>query len=84
MAGLDDRSAAPPAGAVTVVGLAFDSVGGGRVAVTGPGETPEISRMDLGRFEEVSGVDVQDAWIRLRSQTPGSPKGSPCRCPIPI
>ena len=62
--GLDDRSTAPPAGSVTVVGLAFGSVGGGRVAVTDPGETPEISRMDLDRFTEVSGVEVQDAWIR--------------------
>ena len=83
VAGLDDRSAAPPAGSVTVVGLAFDSVGGGRVAVTGPGETPEISRMDLDRFEEVSGVEVQDAWIRLRSQTPGQPEGLPVPVPDP-
>ena len=83
VAGLDDRSAAPPPGSVTVVGLAFDSVGGGRVAVTGPGETPEISRMDLDRFEEVSGVEVQDAWIRLRSQTPRQPEGLPVPVPDP-
>ena len=83
VAGLDDRSAAPPAGSVTVVGLAFGSVGGGRVAVTDPGETPEISRMDLDRFTEVSGVEVQDAWIRLRTQTPGQPEGLPVPVPDP-
>ena len=83
VAGLDDRSAAPPVGSVTVVGLAFGSVGGGRVAVTDPGETPEISRMDLDRFTEVSGTDVQDAWIRLRSQTPRQPEGLPVPVPDP-
>ena len=81
-AGLD-RSVAPPAGQATVVGLAFGSVGGGRVAVTGPGETPEISRMDLERFEEVSGVDVEDVWIRLRAQSPFQPEGLPEPVPDP-
>ena len=81
--GLDDRSAAPPAGSVTVVGLALDSVGGGKVAETGPGETPEISRMDLDRFEEVSGVEVQESWIRLRTQTPRQPEGLPEPVPDP-
>ena len=81
--GLDDRSAAPPAGEVTVAGLAFESVGGGRVAVTDPGETPEISRMDLARFEEVSGVDVEGVWIRLRAQSPAQPEGLPEPVPDP-
>ena len=81
--GLDDRSAVPPAGEVTVVGLAFDSVDGGRIAETGPGDTPEISRMDLGRFEQVSGVDVQDVWIRLRVQAPPQPAGLPEPVPDP-
>ena len=81
--GLDDRSAAPPDGSVTVVGLALSSVNGGRVAVTDPGETPEISRMDLDRFEEVSGVEVTDAWIRLRIQTPRQPGGLPVPVPDP-
>ena len=81
--GLDDRSAAPPPGEVTVAGLAFDSVEGGRVGVTDPGETPEISRMDLVRFEEVSGVDVEDVWIRLRAQSPAQPEGLPEPVPDP-
>ena len=59
--------AAAPAGRVTVDGLVLRSVGGGRVAVIDPGQTPEISRMDLDRFEEVSGVDVEDVWLRLRA-----------------
>ncbi len=81
--GLDDRSAAPPAGEVTVVGLAFDSVAGGRIAQTGPGEAPEISRMDLDRFSEVSGVGVVDTWIRLRAQAPRQPEGLPVPVPDP-
>ncbi len=81
--GLDDRRPDPPAGEVTVVGLAFDSVGGGRIAETGPGETPEISRMDLDRFTEVSGVDVEDVWIRLRAQSPLQPEGLPEPVPDP-
>ena len=48
-----------------------------------PGETPEISRMDLDRFTEVSGADVADAWIRLRSQTPRQPEGLPVPVPDP-
>ena len=83
LSGLDDRSPAPPAGQVTVVGLAFDSVGGGRVAETAPGETPEISRMDLDRFEEVSGVNVEDVWIRLQAQAPAQPEGLPVPVPDP-
>ena len=81
--GLDDRSPAPPPGDATVVGLAFDSVDGGRVAETALGETPEISRMDLDRFEEVSGVDVEDTWIRLQAQSPPQPEGLPVPVPDP-
>ena len=83
LAGLDDRSTAAPAGAVTVVGFAFDSVDGGKVAETAAGETPEISRMDLNRFEEVSGVDVEDTWIRLQAQSPPQPEGLPVPVPDP-
>ena len=83
LTGLDERSPAPPPGEVTVVGLAFDSVDGGKVAETAPGETPEISRMDLDRFEEVSGVDVEGTWIRLQAQSPPQPEGLPVPVPDP-
>ncbi|MXZ54049.1 MAG: SURF1 family protein [Acidimicrobiaceae bacterium] len=83
LSGQDDRSPAPPEGAVIVAGLAFGSVGGGRVAEVAPGETPEISRMDLARFAEVSGVDVEDVWIRLRAQSPSQPDGLPVPVPDP-
>ena len=83
LSGLDDRSTAPPAGGVTVVGLAFDSFDGGKIAETAPGETPEISRMDLDRFTEVSGVDVEEVWIRLRAQAPAQPEGLPVPVPDP-
>ena len=82
-AGLDARSPAVPSGDVVVAGLAFDSVAGGRVAQTAVGDTPEISRMDLARFEEVSGVDVEDVWIRLRAQSPPQPDGLPEPVPDP-
>ena len=83
LSGLDDRSPAPPAGRVIVAGLAFDSVDGGRIAATPKGDPPEISRMDLARFEEVSGVDVEDVWIRLRAQSPPQPEGLPVPVPDP-
>ena len=83
LTGLDDRTTAPPAGEVTVAGLAFDSVEGGKVAQTAPGETPEISRMDLDRFEEVSGVDVEGVWIRLQAQSPAQPERLPEPVPDP-
>lgn len=78
-AGVDQRPAGPPSGRVAVGGLAFASVAGGRIGVTGPGETPEISRPDLGRYREVTGLDPAPIWIRLRSQDP--PLGE---LPIPV
>ena len=78
-AGIDQRPAGPPSGRVVVGGLAFASVTGGRIGVTGPGETPEISRPDLDRYREVTGLDPAPVWIRLRSQDP--PLGE---LPIPV
>ena len=81
--GLDDRSAAAPAGQATVVGLAFESVPGGRIAQGDGNGVPEISRMDLASFEQASGVDVVDVWIRLRNQSPPQPDGLPEPVPDP-
>ena len=78
LAGPDARDAAAPAGTVTVEGLVFRSKDGGRIAVTDPGERPEISRMDLDRFEEASGLRVERAWVRLRAQSP------PQALPVPV
>ena len=78
-AGIDQRPAGPPSGRVAVGGLAFASVAGGRIGVTGSGETPEISRPDLDRYREVTGLDPAPVWIRLRSQDP--PLGE---LPIPV
>ena len=83
LAGADAQAADPPTGAVTVEGLTFRSVGGGRTAVSGPGEKPEISRMDLERFQEASGLPVERAWIRLRAQSPPQPDGLPEPVPDP-
>lgn len=79
VAGVDQRPAGPSPGPVSVTGLAFASVGGGRIGVTDPGETPEISRPDLDRYREVTGLDPAPVWIRLRAQNP--PLGE---LPIPV
>lgn len=78
-AGIDERPAGPSPGPVSVIGLAFASVGGGRIGVTDPGETPEISRPDLDRYRDVTGLDPAPVWIRLRAQDP--PLGE---LPIPV
>lgn len=79
VAGVDERPAGPSPGLVSVTGLAFASVGGGRIGVTDPGETLEISRPDLDRYQEVTGLDPAPVWIRLRAQDP--PLGE---LPIPV
>lgn len=79
VAGVDQRPADPPSSPVSVTGLAFASVGGGRIGVTDPDETPEISRPDLDRYREVTGLDPAPVWIRLRAQNP--PLGE---LPIPV
>lgn len=78
-AGVDQRPAGPAAGRVVVGGLAFSSVSGGRIGVTSPSETPEISRPDLDRYREVTGLDPAPVWLRLRAQDP--PLGE---LPIPV
>lgn len=74
-----DRDAAPPGGRVEVTGLAFASLEGGRVAVTGPDGRPELSKVDLDRFEEVSGLEVSDIWLQLSEQVPPQPE-----LPVPV
>ena len=83
VAGVDTRPTAAPAGEVTVGGLAFDSVGGGRIGVVDPGELPQLSRMDLERYEEVTGLDVIDRWLELRVQVPAQPGELPVPLPPP-
>ena len=83
LASPEASAADPPAGTVTVEGFLFASVEGGRIAVTDPDEKPEISRMDLDRFEEVSGLEVEDVWIRLRRQSPSQRQALPVPVPDP-
>lgn len=79
VAGIDTRPTDPPPGVVTVTGLAFASVNGGRVAVTDADQIPELSRVDLDLFEQVSGLEVLDRWIRLTAQTPPQ-----AELPVPV
>lgn len=79
VAGVDTRPTAAPGGLVNVTGLAFESVSGGRLAVTQDDETPELSRVDLQLFEQVSGLEVLDRWVRLITQMP-----SQTELPVPV
>lgn len=83
IAGEDDRPTEAPTGEVTVQGLAFGSVSGGRIAVVDEGEVPQLSRLDLGRYEEVTGLDVLDRWLRLEVQSPAQPGDLPVPVPRP-
>jgi surfeit locus 1 family protein len=81
IAGEDDGRTDAPSGEVSVEGLAFQSVSGGRVAVVDEGEIPQLSRMDLDRYEEVTGLDVLDRWVRLETQSP--PQAGDLPVPVP-
>ena len=70
LAGVDTRTTDPPAGTVAVTGLAFASQPGARVGRLSAGGAPELSRVDLKRFEEVTGIDVIGMWMRLTDQAP--------------
>ena len=83
LAGVDERPTDAPIGDVIVEGLAFESVDGGRVAVVDEGEIPQLSRMDLDRYEEVTGLDVMDRWLRLRTQVPPQSGDLPVPVPAP-
>lgn len=83
IAGVDDRPTGPPEGDVAIEGLAFESVDGGRVATVGEGELAQMSRMDLERYEEVTGLRVADRWIRLVSQSPAQAGELPIPVPPP-
>lgn len=69
LAGVDDRPTDPPTGTVAVTGLAFASQPGARVGRPSAGAA-ELSRVDLERFEEATGIDVIGMWVRLTDQAP--------------
>ena len=69
-AGDDPRIIDTPAGEVEVTGRLNASVGGGRIGGGATAVLPEISRMDLGRVEELLGIDVAERWVQLVAQTP--------------
>ena len=83
LAGVDKRPTDAPTGEVIVEGLAFASVDGGRIAVVGEGEIPQLSRMDLDRYREVTGLEVIDRWLRLRIQEPSQSGELPVPVPPP-
>jgi len=70
VAGSDTRDAGAAAGHVSVEGLTFDSIPGGKVADSPVAGLPELNRMDVSRFDEVTGLLFETTWIRMQSQVP--------------
>ena len=81
--GFDVRPVSPPEGNVQVAGLAFKSQKGGKVGVTASGEKSELSQVDLELFEQLSGLEVMDFWVRLSTQTPPQ-SDLPVLIPVPV
>ncbi len=79
VAGSDLRDASAPTGRVSVEGLAFASINGGKVADDTVHGVPELNRMDARRFDEVTGLDFESTWVRLQTQDP--PLGD---LPVPV
>ncbi len=55
------------------------AIGGGRVADTKVRGLPELNRMDVTRFDEVTGLSFETTWVRLQTQDP--PLGN---LPVPV
>ncbi len=70
VAGSDTRDASAPSGRVTIEGLTFESLAGGKVASESVAGLPELNRMDASRFDEVTGLSFEQTWIRLQAQVP--------------
>jgi len=81
VAGSDTRDAGAPDGLVTVRGLAFSSIDGGKVADDKVHGLPELNRMDANRFDEVTGLEFDTTWVRLQTQDP--PNGE-LPAPVPV
>ncbi|RMH78290.1 MAG: SURF1 family protein [Actinomyces sp.] len=82
IAGGDLDATSPPSGPVAVTGLAFASVGGGHLAPgTGDADRPVLSRPDLARAAEATGLDLAPVWVRLETQDPPQASGLPV--PVP-
>ena len=77
--GRDVREIDMTSGTLEVLGRVRASVGGGRIGGGSAMIHPEISRLDLGRVEELIGIDVEDLWVQLAQQAP--PLGE---LPIPV
>lgn len=78
----DLDATSPPSGPVRVTGLAFASVQGGRVSPgTGDAGRPVLSRPDLARAAEATGLELAPVWVRLETQDPPQASGLPV--PVP-
>jgi len=70
VAGSDTRDASAPSGRVSIKGLTFESLSGGKVADASVAGMPELNRMDATRFDEVTGLSFESTWIRMQTQVP--------------
>lgn len=77
--GDDERDLTAPAGEVEVRGRLFASVEGGRIGTSDVAILPEVSRMDLDRVRELTGLDLLGVWVQLDEQVP--PLGD---IPVPV
>lgn len=79
-------AAAPPAGEVTVTGLAFPSQERGGIGPTDPdeGTLRELARVDIGRIDQQYGGDLLPVYVQLLDQDPPmDPSGFPQELPLP-
>jgi len=81
VAGSDTRDASAPTGRVSLEGLTFDSIPGGKVADAAVAGLPELNRMDVSRFDEVTGLSFETTWIRMQSQVP---EQAALPAPVPV
>jgi surfeit locus 1 family protein len=77
--GVDPTVVEAPSGQVEVLGRILESVGDGRIGTGDTSILPEVSRLDLGRVEELLGIEVVDHWVQLEIQAP--PLGD---SPVPV
>ena len=80
-------AAAPPAGEVTVTGLAFPSQERGGIGPTDPdeGTLRELARVDIRRIDQQYDGELLPVYVQLLPQDPPlDPAGLPQQLPLPV
>ena len=74
----------PPAGEVTVEGLALDSAEGASLGRTGDDEIPELSVADVSMVAEIAGFAVAPVYVQALAYSPSSSTDLPTVLPEPV